>query len=307
MVLEAALVFPFFLFFVIFLIYIVQMTLISTALQSTASDTVKMVSSHMYPVSLVIKQEAASEESSGGVKLTDDWLIPKLSVTDWASEYSDSLPAPLNEWVLDAIRQGEMPLQDVKTSVSEAVLDPVVKPILKPFMQSKVLNYDRIHVSNIRIPNLKTRENPYFGIELSYELPIRVPLINKKIVLQARSEERIWIGATAPIADTGEGEGEDSASKIEVLEKPNPAVVGSKTKLRIKMEPNAKVNLSVFYKSGQSTAKYLGWKQADAEGYVEWEWSVGPNTTPGTWPLIITTEDGQRTEVMFTVVPRNSG
>ena len=36
MVLEASLVLPVFLFFILFLIFIVQMTLISTALQSTA-------------------------------------------------------------------------------------------------------------------------------------------------------------------------------------------------------------------------------------------------------------------------------
>lgn len=55
MVVEAALVLPMFMFFVIFLIYIVQMTLISTALQSTVSDTVKIVAAHMYPVSLAVQ------------------------------------------------------------------------------------------------------------------------------------------------------------------------------------------------------------------------------------------------------------
>ncbi|MNP44757.1 hypothetical protein D3C76_1386330 [compost metagenome] len=73
----------------------------------------------------------------------------------------------------------------------------------------------------------------------------------------------------------------------------------------MKVAPNSTAQLSVFYKSGESTAKYLGWSQADADGYIEWEWLVGTNTTPGTWPFMITTEDGERIEVMFTVVDRN--
>ncbi len=47
-VLEASLVLPLFLFFIIFLIYMVQMTLVSTALQTTASETVKQVSAKIY-------------------------------------------------------------------------------------------------------------------------------------------------------------------------------------------------------------------------------------------------------------------
>ncbi len=302
MVLEAALVFPFFIFFIVFLIYIIQMTLISTSLQSTVSDTVKMVSSHMYPIALVVKKETPSEEIKDS-QLTGNWIIPKLSVTDWATQYSSSLPAPFNQWMMDAAAKGDEPLQQIKNSASEAVLDPVVKPLLKPFIQSEFLNVDRIHVSNIYLPDMKTRSNPYFGIELSYELPIKVPFINKKIVIQAKAQERLWIGDTSEgtIGEGGKGKDETSTS-IQVLEKPNPAIVGKKTKVKVKVAPNARAQLSVFYKSGASTAKYLGWSQADAEGYIEWEWFVGTNTTPGTWPFVITAEDGQRVEVTFTVV-----
>ncbi|WP_429374405.1 pilus assembly protein [Paenibacillus sp. DS2015] len=304
-VLEAALVFPLFIFFILFLIYMVQMTLISTALQSTVSDTVKMVSTHMYPVALAITPNA-TEDVEGGSKLTGNWIIPKLSVTDWASEYSKSLPAPLSDWMMAAAATGDEPLQNLKNSMAEAVLDPIVKPLLKPFMQSQMLSYDRIHVSNIHVPDMKTRNNPYFGIELSYELPMRVPFINKKIVLQARSEERLWIGDTSESTSDGSHEGSDEDSQsIQLIDKPNPAVVGKKTKVRVKVAPNSTAHLSVFYKTGESTAKYLGWSTADADGYIEWEWSVGPNTTPGTWSFIVKTEDGQSIEVTFTVVGRD--
>ncbi|AOZ92195.1 TadE/TadG family type IV pilus assembly protein [Paenibacillus crassostreae] len=303
MVVEAALVFPFFIFLIVFLIYIVQMTLISTALHSTVSDTVKMVSSHMYPIGLMVDQEAPSEESQDP-QLTGNWVIPKLSVTDWVSQYSNSLPDPFAQWMLDAAARGDEPLQMVKNNMAEAVLDPVVKPLLKPFIQSDFLRYERIHVSNIYLPDMKTRANPYFGIEVSYELPMRVPFINKEIVLQAKAQERLWIGDTLEGIGSGDGE-EGDTSSIQILEKPNPAIIGKKTKVRVKVAPDERVQLSVFYKSGESTAKYLGWSQADAEGFLEWEWFVGTNTTPGIWPFIITTENGERMEVMFTVVDRD--
>ncbi len=65
MVVEASLVMPMFIFFVLFLIYIVQMTLVSTALQSTVSDTVKMVSTHMYPVALAIEPKKPGDNEDG--------------------------------------------------------------------------------------------------------------------------------------------------------------------------------------------------------------------------------------------------
>ncbi|MFB4325583.1 pilus assembly protein [Priestia sp. BR_2] len=305
MVVEAALVLPMFMFFVIFLIYIVQMTLISTALQSTVSDTVKTVAAHMYPVSLAVQANAGGMGTIEGTPSTSHWEIPKLSLSDWVSNYSDSLPSPAKEWITEAVASGEEPLQQLKNQTVEAVLDPVVKPMMKPFMPDRLLDYDRIHVSNVHIPNLKSGTSPYFGIEVNYALPIRVPFLNKRIVLQAKAKERLWIGDTGEGGgDSGNGDGSENGA-IELLEKPNPAVASKQAKVKVKVEPGASAQLSVYYKSGQSTAKYLGWKTADDNGYIDWEWNVGFNTTPGTWLFVVETADGQRIEVPFTVVARS--
>ncbi|WP_419885931.1 TadE/TadG family type IV pilus assembly protein [Paenibacillus sp. B-A-8] len=313
MVVEAAMVLPFFLLFVLFLISIVQMTLYSTALQSTASDTVKSISTHMYPAALAVQKwgipsEADADPVKGGTDLSagnpaeSNWTIPRLSLTDWGSSYAMALPKPLNEWVMSALEKGEGPLQKLQAETSESVLDLAIKPLLKPYLSSDLLDYDRIHVSNIIVPELKKSTRPYFGLVVSYELPMKVPFLNQSIVLEASAVERLWIG------DTGEGinKGDDGTSKpedfIAILEKPNPAVANKQGKVRAKIPPNASASLSVFYKSGGSTAKYLGWKQADADGYIEWEWKIGVNTTPGTWPFVIQLDDGRSIEVMFTVV-----
>ncbi|MNO13029.1 hypothetical protein D3C76_26490 [compost metagenome] len=314
MVVEAAMVLPMFLLFVLFLIFIVQMTLYSTALQSTASDTVKMISTHMYPAALAVQNREAGKEgdtaggsaggggASGAAGTSDKWSIPRLSLGEWSDSYVADLPEPIADWVRSAVKRGEDPLQKLQAEASEGGLDLALKPVMKSYLSTDWLEYDRIHVSNVIVPELKTGTRPYFGLVVSYELPMKVPFLNKRIVLEASAVERLWIGNTDAEGNedsSGDG-GEDSS--IVILEKPTPGVANHQGRIRVKIPPNASASLSIFYKSGQSTAKYLGWKQADENGYIEWEWKIGVNTTPGTWPFVIQLQDGTSLEAAFTVV-----
>ncbi|MFD1775758.1 pilus assembly protein [Paenibacillus rhizophilus] len=315
MVVEAAMVLPLFLLFVLFLIFIVQMTLYSTALQGTVSDTVKEVATHMYPAALAVQkgeQSAnASDEAESGMNgqttaaKPSIWTIPRLSVTDWAEQYASDLPPPLGDWVRSAAEKGEAPLQELQAKGSEAVLDVAVKPLLKPYIASDMLDYRRLHVSNVTVPKLKDGSQPYFGLQVSYELPMKVPFLNRSIVLEASAVERLWIGETGEGGSVDEEGGAEDNTSISILEKPNPARPNKQGVIRIKTTPNASANLTVFYKSGKSTAKYLGWKKADENGYIEWEWRIGGKTTPGSWPtFVIETEDGQSAEGQFYVAEK---
>ncbi|KUP25299.1 TadE/TadG family type IV pilus assembly protein [Paenibacillus sp. DMB5] len=321
MVVEAAMVLPLFLLFVLFLIFIIQMTLYSTALQSTASDTVKVISTHIYPAALAAQKWGQAE--SGGPSPADPaanaggiadeaaagassgmWSIPRLSLEEWSGSYVDEMPAPINDWVRAAVQRAEGPLQELQAETSEAVLDHVLKPIMKPYLATDWLDYERIHVSNVTIPDLKKGTRPYFGLVVSYELPMKVPFLNKAIVLEASSLERVWVGNTDASGQGGESGTEEPQGYIVVLEKPDPGVANKQGKIRVQVPPGATANLSIFYKSGQSTARHLGWKQADESGYIEWEWKIGVNTTPGSWTFIITLEDGTSLEAVFRVVKR---
>lgn len=327
MVVEAALVLPMFLLFILFLIFIIQMTLYSTALQSTASDTVKIISTHMYPAALAAQQrDAAGGEdeagetgkageagetgkadeagSSGDPASAGIWSIPRLSLTEWSEDYVSKLPEPMEAWVRAAVREGEGPLQKVQAGASEAALDLVLKPMLRPYMSSDWLEYSRIHVSNVTVPDLQKGTHPYFGLVVSYELPMKVPFLNQKIVLEASAVERLWIGNTDSSGEGTSAEPEEETGTIMILEKPNPGVANRQGTIKVKVPPGASASLSIFYKSGRSTAKYLGWKQADENGYIEWEWKIGVNTTPGTWPFVISLADGTTLEATFTVVKK---
>ncbi|WP_249436110.1 TadE family protein [Paenibacillus sp. Marseille-Q4541] len=308
-VLDASLVMPIFLFFIVFLIYFVQMTLFVTALQTAASETAKKISAHMYPVSLAVDAAGAVDSGWNGMGLPGSgdggiFPIPELSLTDMVAKYASALPEPIGEWASMAAASGEAPLLHLQSSASETVLDPVIKPLISPVIENTVLEYDRIHVNGIDLPNLKENTNPYFGVELTYELPLKVPFIGKSIRIQASSKERIWIGATDEGTSEGDGNS-DSKGNVSLLSKPEPAYIARQATIRAKITPGASANLSVFYKTGESTAKHVGWATADENGYVEWTWFVGTRTTPGTWPFVIETSDGARLEVMFEVASKS--
>ena len=63
---------------------------------------------------------------------------------------------------------------------------------------------------------------------------------------------------------------------------------GSNATLQAKTAPNTSCSIEVDYKSGPSKAAGLGPTTSDAAGNVSWTWKVGANTTPGSWPIIVT-------------------
>ncbi|WP_410770019.1 pilus assembly protein [Fontibacillus sp. BL9] len=309
-VLEASLVMPVFVIVIFFFIYIVQMTLLSTQMHSVASNAVRQVSAHMYPVALAVSKrteggttggDGLSPEGSGASAST--WSMPELSLSEWSDQYASELPSPLSHWISSAAGKGEEPLQDIKNSISESVLDPVVKPMIKPFLKGTWLNEERLHVSRVTVPDLKSGKNPYFGLELSYELPIKIPFTGRSIVLQSRAEERLWIGDTGELVNGDQG-GDEEGTKGQpavILTKPEPAYAGRRAKITAKIEPGTTAKLTVHYKSGVSQAKYLGEATANEDGTITWEWLVGGNTTPGTWIFVIETEEGLKTTAQFNV------
>jgi hypothetical protein len=68
----------------------------------------------------------------------------------------------------------------------------------------------------------------------------------------------------------------------------SPVKPGATASLTAQTIPGAACTIKVYTKSGTSSAKGLVPKVADGSGRVSWTWKVGPNTTPGTWRIVIT-------------------
>jgi len=84
-----------------------------------------------------------------------------------------------------------------------------------------------------------------------------------------------------------------------------PVRRGATATLRARTLPNANCSITVYYKSGPSTAKGLEPKMADPSGNVAWSWTVGSNTTPGTWRIVVSARSSAGTisrETTFTVL-----
>lgn len=70
--------------------------------------------------------------------------------------------------------------------------------------------------------------------------------------------------------------------------------------VKIKGKPNTVYTITVYYKSGASTADGLEAKTSDSEGYVTWSWKVGGKTSAGTFRIVVS-GGGESKTVYFTV------
>ncbi|EST12239.1 hypothetical protein [Sporolactobacillus laevolacticus] len=70
----------------------------------------------------------------------------------------------------------------------------------------------------------------------------------------------------------------------------------------IKGKKNVQGYATVYYKSGTSRSKTLGYQKSNNQGLVTWRWKVGTNTTPGTWKVYV--KLGNQTKYLYLTVHR---
>ena len=95
-----------------------------------------------------------------------------------------------------------------------------------------------------------------------------------------------------------------SPLSLQIVSVTSPIAAGANATLSVKTEPGANCTITVYYKSGPSSATGLTPKTTDSNGNVSWTWEVGSNTTPGSWRIVVTASLGGQTvqqEVYFTV------
>lgn len=69
----------------------------------------------------------------------------------------------------------------------------------------------------------------------------------------------------------------------------SPVKRGAYATIIVRTQPNTACSITVYYKSGPSSAKGLEPKTANAYGRCVWTWKVGTNTTLGTWRIVVKT------------------
>lgn len=302
--LEAALLLPMVLLLFLFFIFMIQAAVISTSLESAAINAVKQVAAHMYPISLAANQLSDSTEHGTAGK----WLSKppamtmKMAVREFGSRFGDAMPEPIKDWVQDGTEWAERQAEAAGERGQGRIGEAVFKPLMTRYGIQGVLQEERIRITHLKLPDIIKKEEPYVAIEVAYDLPMRVPFLMKRVTIVSRASERVWVGDGPPPGADGTGdEGKDKSVPVLVSLTPEPLLPGRKAKLTARVEPNERVELIVFYKSGQSQAKHVGWAVADTDGNIFWEWHVSGNTTSGAWRLVVKTKDGRSAERMFTV------
>ncbi|WP_246873601.1 AAA family ATPase [Paenibacillus dendritiformis] len=285
-----------------FFVFMIHAAVITTSLQSAAMNTVKQVSAHLYPVSLLAAQSADADGARSEKPGT--WLPPaqrmKMAVQDFGRSFGSELPKPAGDWAKDGTEWAARQAEAAGEAGQARLAETVIKPLLVRYGVQGVLREERIRVTHVKLPDLDKKTDPYFAIEVAYDLPMRVPFLNKTLTLSARAVERVWVGDGPAASDSGSGS-PDKAAPVLVELTPDPLLPGRKARLTAKAEPHERVELVVYYKSGKSQARHVGWAAADADGIVAWEWHVSGNTTSGTWRLSVKTEDGRSAEREFEV------
>ncbi|MBA7653174.1 hypothetical protein ES703_61017 [subsurface metagenome] len=75
---------------------------------------------------------------------------------------------------------------------------------------------------------------------------------------------------------------------LEIVSVSSPIGKGYTATLQALTVPEAYCTITVYYKSGPSSASGLYGKTADSQGNVSWSWKVGTRTTPGSWRIVVT-------------------
>jgi hypothetical protein len=83
-------------------------------------------------------------------------------------------------------------------------------------------------------------------------------------------------------------------------------MVGGEAHVRVYGRAGEQYRITVYLKSGASTAKGLEPKIADEDGLITWEWKVSSRTTPGDYRIVIARISDERDalELPFTVLPK---
>jgi len=82
---------------------------------------------------------------------------------------------------------------------------------------------------------------------------------------------------------------------LEIVSVTSPVSPGANATLVAKATPGAQCDITVYYKSGPSTAQGLYPKTVDTNGNISWTWKVGTRTTPGSWRIVVTASLGGKT------------
>lgn len=184
--LEAAMILPFFMLFIMFLATLIRISIADMALYKATSETSEIIVSFGYPAEIA----RSTVEDIATSKLES--LLPEdLSLDEVMSFANDGI-------------EFFFPDVDISGSI-ESFFDSIAAGPLEMMIQNKfadavgsetLFKKDNLTVEDVDVPSVGGGSGgDYLKIEVSYDIPISFPFVNKTITLSKTSYERLWTGS----------------------------------------------------------------------------------------------------------------
>jgi hypothetical protein len=312
-VVEASLIMPIFLSFVILLTTMIRISIVEIELNHAVSEATKQISVHMYPIGLLYdgfsntKYGEKTHEVAGKVeKIRNEIITAENKVNDYSAFFPQEVKNLLS--IRKKFETGVIGGYD-------SLLARTFQPIVDSYVQDQIIQLENLQVTKITLPNLKDRDQVYFGISVRYDMPLHIPFINKIITFKQQAYERVWVGnqnITTLVPASPEKAKEDKEQEDKEKEKEkdkedlHPLVIdsiaspvqrGRKVRIIAKGPPDQVATIQLMYQSGFEKEKKCTFS---SDGWLLCDIKIGGNSKEGTYEAIIKV-DGQTVSGRFEV------
>jgi hypothetical protein len=189
MTLEAALILPFVAMAAMAFIFCMRLILAEIALQQAVSQTVRIVSAHLYPLALV-QQSDAGRRVEGALTQAGEWIERVEEAAKRLEAYEAYLPGNLSRWLAESAAW-------LKRSADQAG-DRALGAVFLPLLQERLghtpwVDPDAVRITDVTFPNLGDRADAYFGLRAVYTVTIRLPFYRTAVEIEVEAYERVWL------------------------------------------------------------------------------------------------------------------
>lgn len=182
-------VFPFVAMFALAFVACMKLVLAEMALQQAVSQTVKLVSAHLYPAALAF-QSAPGQRAERVISTAEDWIGLIEDTAELLEEADPHLPGQVGGW----LAEGTEWLRRTADSTMDSGLGMIFLPLVKDQLEPSVwVDADQVRITNVNFPDLVDRERAYFGLSASYPVKIVLPFYQTTVNIEVNAYERVWL------------------------------------------------------------------------------------------------------------------
>jgi len=189
MTLEAALILPFAALFAMAFVVCMQLILAEIALQQAVSQTVRIVSAHLYPLALV-QQSQAGQQVGGTAAAAEDWMKRVQDAVELLESYESYLPGNVSRWLSDSAAW----LHRSAEQAADQALGRFFLPLIQERLgRSPWVRSEDVRITDVTFPNLVDRSDAYFGLRAAFTVRVRLPFYQTAIEIEVDAYERVWL------------------------------------------------------------------------------------------------------------------